>query len=105
MYSNNDIQRRKIKEKAKIPVYKGITLIVIFALAIFDTVLMISIATIMGSVGTAMVRKESEKLIQQTGDNVVTSVYANLKRYEALASDMANVAEKLTLDKELFKCF
>ena len=103
MYTNNEIQQRKIKEKAKIPVYKGITLIVIFALAIFDTILMISIALIMGSVGTEMVRKESEKLIQQTGDNVVTSVYANLKKYEALASDMANVAEKLTLDEKLFK--
>ena len=86
----------------KVPFFKGITFKVLIGLIVLDTTLISAIVLVMNTVGVDLVKKESSRLIEEIGNNVVASLDNQLLQTEALARSMANAAEGIK-DEQVLK--
>lgn len=81
----------------------SITFKVIAGLIIFDTILLLSITTLMNTVGTKLVVEESSKRVEETGNNMVMAIGKRLKNIEGLAKSIANAGEKVSFSEKALR--
>ncbi|MCB1053321.1 MAG: hypothetical protein KDC71_22155 [Acidobacteria bacterium] len=86
---------------SKVPFVRSLTFKLLVGLIALDSMLILGIVWVMNRVGTTLVRTESLKLIEQTGNDAVGQLESTLLRYEALAKSLANTTEHLPKDEQL----
>ena len=97
---DSNVSDQSAQIDTRVPFFHGITFKVLVGLLIFDTVLVTGIVTVMNTVGSDLVRKETGRLIEETGKGVVGSLTTRLEKVEALTRSLANAGESLAGDEQ-----
>jgi anti-anti-sigma regulatory factor len=78
--------------------FKGLLLLVLVALG-----LIVAIVVMMSTQGKQMVRKESSRLMEQIGNNIVAALSTRIQEIAGLTRTLATAVEQLEQSEELFK--
>ena len=95
MSSHNDFYNNH-----KVSFVKSLAFKVILGLITFDLFILFSISFIMNSVGTDLVLAESNKVVEEVGNNLIEGLNVKLGQAEALGRSLANIGEVLTRDRK-----